>query len=31
MTEIMPSFTKISTILDYVNSNRNIDLRLKNN
>ena len=27
MTEILPSFAKISTILDYVNSNRHIDLR----
>ena len=29
MTEMLPSFAKISTILDYVNSNRTIDLRQK--
>ena len=29
MTEILPSFTKISTILDYVNGNRYNDLRGK--
>jgi len=29
MTEILPSFTKISTILDFVNSSRNIDLRTR--
>jgi len=30
MTEILPSFAKISTILDYVNSNRNYDLKNRN-
>lgn len=29
MTEVLPSFAKISTILDYVNTNRNIDLKAK--
>jgi iron uptake system EfeUOB component EfeO/EfeM len=29
MTEVLPSFAKISTILDYVNTNRNIDLKTK--
>jgi hypothetical protein len=29
MTEVLPSFAKISTILDYVNSNRNVDLKTK--
>lgn len=29
MTEILPSFAKISTILDYVNTSRNIDLKTK--
>jgi len=29
MTEVLPSFTKISTILDYVNTKKNVDLRLK--
>lgn len=30
MTEVLPSFAKISTILDYVNSNRNFDLKNRN-
>lgn len=29
MTEVLPSFAKISTILDYVNSNRQVDLKHK--
>lgn len=29
MTEVLPSFTKITTILDYVNSNKNVNLREK--
>ena len=29
MTEILPSFAKISTILDYVNTHRNVDLKVK--
>lgn len=29
MTEVLPSFAKISTILDYVNTNRHIDLKHK--
>jgi hypothetical protein len=29
MTEILPSFAKISTILDYVNTSRNVDLKSK--
>jgi len=30
MTEVLPSFAKISTILDYVNTNRTYDLKNKN-
>lgn len=29
MTEVLPSFAKISTILDYVNANRHVDLKHK--
>lgn len=29
MTEVLPSFAKISTILDYVNNNKSVDLRHK--
>jgi len=29
MTEVLPSFAKITTILDYVNSNKNVDLKTK--
>jgi len=29
MSEILPSFAKISTILDYVNNTRNVDLKSK--
>ena len=29
MTEVLPSFAKISTILDYVNSRRDVDLKAK--
>lgn len=29
MSEVLPSFAKISTILDYVNNNRTVDLKSK--